>query len=154
MKVKALNNSLKLIVVFFCFTYIGNCFSLPNNYSSQPFSGNNVSNKPMTNAKESSSFFSDLEKQIAAKIALDIRYYCTDSANSKKGTCLQPVTKLPVALAEMITKSGIGSVVLFAENLVSTKQVIQLTHDLQKAAVQSDSGLPLIISIDQEGGGL
>lgn len=152
MTVKLLNNSFKFIVVFFLFSYANNSFSLPNNYYSQPLSSNTVSNKPMTNAKESSSYFSDLEKQIAAKIALDIRYYCTDSANSKKGTCLQPVTKLPVALAEMITKTGIGSVVLFAENLVSTKQVIQLTHDLQKAAVQSESGLPLIISIDQEGG--
>ncbi len=106
----------------------------------------------MTDHTKSPIHFSDFENQIAAKMALDIRYFCPESAIVQRGQCLKAVTKLPAALADVITKTGIGSVVLFAENLASTKQVIQLTSDLQKAAVQSKSGQPLIISIDQEGG--
>jgi len=106
----------------------------------------------MTEHTESPKRFSNFERQIAAKMALDIRYFCDENSIAKTGQCLRPVTELPTALAEMITKTAIGSVVLFAENLESTKQVIQLTRDLQQAATESKSGQPLIISIDQEGG--
>ena len=106
----------------------------------------------MTEQTKVPSQFSALEKQIAAKMALDIRYFCVEMSSEPTERCLQPVTKLPIALANMITTTGIGSVVLFAENLTATEQIIQLTHDLQQAALQSYSGQPLIISIDQEGG--
>ncbi|WP_168427261.1 glycoside hydrolase family 3 N-terminal domain-containing protein [Candidatus Colwellia aromaticivorans] len=109
----------------------------------------------MTKAFKSTTQLSDFERLVATKMALDIRYFCSsNSSNKPEATeqCLKPVTKLPQALADMVTVSGIGSVVLFTENLATTKQIIQLTHDLQKAAVQSPSGQPLIISIDQEGG--
>ncbi len=103
----------------------------------------------MTEQKTPSIQLSAFERQIAAKMALDIRYFC---AHNTEEHCLEPVTKLPTALANMISHSGIGSIVLFAENLVSSKQVIQLTHDLQQAALNAKSKQPLIISIDQEGG--
>ena len=160
-----------VFIFSFCFSFLSVCYALPNyllshapsthlpksnllksNLLKKNLLKKSVPNNPMTEHIESPSFFSDFEKQVAAKIALDIRYFCPDSAIAQTGHCLQPVTKLPTVLAEMITKTGIGSVVLFAENLVSTKQIIQLTHDLQKAAVQSTSAQPLIISIDQEGG--
>jgi beta-N-acetylhexosaminidase len=112
----------------------------------------NVVKNTMTENTVSPIILSEFEKQIATKMALDIRYFCTESTLAKTGNCLQPVTALPIELAEVITKTGIGSVVLFAENLESTKQVIQLTHDLQAAALLSESGKPLIISVDQEGG--
>ena len=102
-----------------------------------------------------STTFSDFERLVAAKMALDIRYFCSEATSSKaesKGQCLQPVTKLPQALSDMVTQSGIGSVVLFAENLETTEQIVHLTHDLQQAAVKSQSGQRLIISVDQEGG--
>jgi len=120
--------------------------------ASYALSSNDVLNNSMINIPTKSSHFSNLEKKIAAKMALDIRYFCADKPINKTGNCLEPVTKLPAALANMITTTGIGSVVLFAENLATTAQVIQLTHDLQKSALASDSGQPLIISIDQEGG--
>ena len=116
---------------------------------------NAVANKFMTESTPSQNLFSDLERQVAAKMALDIRYFCSHRSNEiekQHKHCLTPVTKLPEALAEMITTTGIGSVVLFAENLNSTTQIIQLTHDLQQAAIKSASQQPLIISIDQEGG--
>lgn len=151
------------------FLTLGACYALPNYVSDKNLSNKSVSDKnvaknklnpTMTAEINSLTQLSDFEKVVATKMALDLRYFCPESesttlestSSKKNEQCLQPVTKLPQALADMVTVSGIGSVVLFAENLESTKQIIQLTHDLQRAAVQSKTGQPLIISIDQEGG--
>ena len=158
------NNFIKNILLgmtlLFFSTYlvtVSTCYGLPSNQSSNSPSNipSNTPSKLMTKNNNRAKQFSDLERQIATKMALDVRYFCPEMVtNTTKPVphCLQPVTQLPDALAEMITISGIGSVVLFAENLVSTKQIIQLTHDLQQAALKSMSGQPLIISVDQEGG--
>jgi beta-N-acetylhexosaminidase len=146
MTVNFLNNRKLFAVVFFtsllsaCFA---NAIGLPSN--NEPYNS-------MKKNVESQVTFSDFERQVAAKMALDIRYFCSEKDIAQTGNCLQPVIKLPTVLADLVTKTGIGSVVLFAENLASTKQIIQLTQDLQKAAAQSKSGQSLIISIDQEGG--
>lgn len=95
--------------------------------------------------------FTDFERKIAQKMALDIRYFCNETPTKGK-SCQLAVTTLPRALAELVEETDIGSVVLFAENLISNAQVIQLTTDLQRAALKSKSAKPLIISIDQEGG--
>jgi len=150
-----LNSSRILAVVFYFLISI--CYALPSNSPSNYLPSNylpneSVANNPMTESTETTRRFSDLERQVAAKMALDIRYFCAEKNDAQVGHCLQPVTELPEALANMIAKTGIGSVVLFAENLESTKQIIQLTDDLQQAAVKSKSRQPLIISIDQEGG--
>jgi len=131
----------------------------------------NVPNNVMTEETKSLRQLTNFERLVATKMALDIRYFCVEAPSPEPESlkpeltkpeltkqlvpsqaCLQPVTKLPQALADMVTVTGLGSVVLFAENLVTTEQIIQLTHDLQQAAVRSPSGQPLIISIDQEGG--
>ena len=112
----------------------------------------NIANTVMSEKITTESQFSAMEKQIAAKMAIDIRYFCADAASQAASSCLTPVTELPKVLADMITATGIGSVVLFAENLSSTAQIVKLTDDLQRAALQSESEQPLIISIDQEGG--
>ena len=121
-----------------------------------------------------------IEQQLAQKIMLDLRYYCpdmtadADTENSNKNTlegyttekkqqeksavgysstkCLTPLTQLPIELAELITSTSLGGVILFADNLVNSAQIIQLTSALQNAALSSDTGLPLFISVDQEGG--
>jgi beta-N-acetylhexosaminidase len=129
-----------------CFFALSTCYAMPNKNSSNNF---------MTKTFKSTPQFSEFEKLIATKMALDIRYFCLDNSPmtaQSNNPCLQPVIKLPQVLADMISVSGIGSVVLFAENLDTTKQIIQLTHDLQQAAKKSSSAQPLIISIDQEGG--
>ncbi|MGL1957024.1 MAG: glycoside hydrolase family 3 protein [Colwellia sp.] len=95
--------------------------------------------------------FSDFEHKIAQKMALDIRYFCQQAPEDEK-ICRQPVTQLPIELADMITATSIGSIVLFAENLESSEQILHLTRDLQQASLQSTIGKPLIISVDQEGG--
>lgn len=151
-------------VVFYFFTI---CFFLliaRDALANEKFSNSKEFNKShsnnfMSKAFQSTKQLTDLERLVATKMALDIRYFCDNTGQSKlkknavsAKQCLQPVTKLPQVLSDMVAGTGIGSVVLFAENLVTTKQIIQLTHDLQQAAAQSLSGQPLIISIDQEGG--
>lgn len=140
-------NSKNIFFAIFSFIISNTCYALSDNLSR-----NDLSNTLMKKQNEKPEYFSDFEKQIAAKLALDIRYFCQKGTGSDKRNCLKPVTELPQALASMITETGIGSVVLFAENLESNEQVIKLTDALQQAAVKSYSKQPLIISIDQEGG--
>jgi len=121
--------------------------------------------------KEAQLIFTDFERKIAQKMALDIRYFCDESYTEdlnqdlhknvpqssykslfKDRSNQKSVTKLPLILAKLIQDTDIGGIVLFAENLVSTDQIIRLTTDLQNAALASKSAKPLIISIDQEGG--
>ena len=45
----------------------------------------------------------------------------------------------------------IGNVILFARNVKSPEQVFKLNQNLQKLAMK-EIGIPLFISIDQEGG--
>lgn len=148
--------SISLYIFTIYFFTLSHCYALPNNpVFNKRVSNQNVMNKAMTKEIQSTIKLSDFERLVAAKMALDIRYFCSEATSSKaesKGHCLHPVTKLPPALADMVTQSGIGSVVLFAENLETTEQIVHLTHDLQQAAVKSPSGQRLIISVDQEGG--
>ncbi|HEY8569690.1 MAG TPA: glycoside hydrolase family 3 N-terminal domain-containing protein [Microbulbifer sp.] len=99
----------------------------------------------------------DLRQKIAQKLMLDIRYYCPDMRRPTPGDagnlhCNQPVTELPGALAEMIRRNDIGGIILFADNLEDSAQIVRLNRQLQAAAQQSASGLPLLIGVDQEGG--
>jgi beta-N-acetylhexosaminidase len=127
-------------------------YALPSNLSINETLNHSMTENTQSSLSLSTVELSDFEKQIAAKMALDIRYFCSKKLRDKTDNCIQPVTELPNALASMITETGLGSVVLFAENLESTPQIIQLTRDLQTAALKSNSAKPLIISIDQEGG--
>jgi beta-N-acetylhexosaminidase len=117
----------------------------------------NMTYKPTSTHKpDNTSAFTLFEQKIAEKISLDIRYFCSD-INSKPSVptskyCRQPVTELPEELAQMISSTNIGGIVLFAENVQEIAQVVKLTHDIQQASIKSVQGKPLIISIDQEGG--
>lgn len=62
------------------------------------------------------------------------------------------MTVLDPEVAEIMAEYQFGSIILFAENLAgTTEQALQLTKDMQAAAMGSD-GLPLLIATDQEGG--
>ncbi|PHR83499.1 MAG: beta-hexosaminidase [Colwellia sp.] len=170
MTVSLIKGSHFLFVSFYLstlfFLTLSTCYALPTKEVSKNVSNEHVLNNVMTEKTKSLRQLSDFERLVATKMALDIRYFCPEASPTKSEStkpeytkqsgatepCLQPVTKLPQVLAEMVTVTGLGSVVLFAENLITTEQIIQLTYDLQQAAVQSPSGQPLIISIDQEGG--
>ena len=90
-----------------------------------------------------------LEQQLGQKLMLDFRYYCEQDSQQK---CRNAVTELPTALAKVITKHNIGGVILFAENIENTAQIVKLNNAMQQAATKSSLGAPLFISIDQEGG--
>lgn len=112
--------------------------------------------KPSKTSLYAKVIFTEFEQQIAQRMSLDIRYYCAD-INGKASVptskhCRQAVTELPPALAQLISSTNIGGIVLFAENVQEIAQVVKLTYDIQQAAVKSAQGKPLIISMDQEGG--
>lgn len=112
--------------------------------------------KNMSNTPTSTPILTAFEQQIAEKMSLDIRYFCADIAGKSSVPtskhCRKAVTKLPDELAQLITSSNVGGIVLFAENVQEITQVVNLTHDIQQAAIKSIQGKPLIISMDQEGG--
>lgn len=91
-----------------------------------------------------------VKQMLGQKLMLDLRYYCAELP--VQGQCRTPMTQLPPELAALIRDYDIGGVILFAENLHSIEQIVQLNHDLQQAAAESALKLPLFISIDQEGG--
>ncbi|NGZ03830.1 MAG: beta-N-acetylhexosaminidase, partial [Nitrospira sp. WS238] len=51
-------------------------------------------------------------------------------------------------LASFITEYKPGGIILFARNLESAAQIVDLTNELQRCSPH----VPLLISIDQEGG--
>ena len=113
-------------------------------------------NKPSKTSLSAKVAFTEFEQQITQRMSLDIRYYCAD-INGKASVptskhCRQAVTELPQALAQLISSTSVGGIVLFAENVQEIAQVVKLTSDIQQAAVKSVQGKQLIISMDQEGG--
>src|SRR5213593_1326802 len=52
----------------------------------------------------------------------------------------------------MIHDYGAGSVILFARNVASPEQVAELVRELQTEARAAGHDLPLLVSVDQEGG--
>ena len=55
----------------------------------------------------------------------------------------------------MIEDYHVGGVILYDRNMVDPKQVTQLTNDLQGLAEKSsEQDIPLMISVDQEGGSI
>ena len=90
-----------------------------------------------------------LKQQLGQKLMLDLRYFCHQGSSQR---CRTPLTELPDELAKAISRYDIGGVILFSENIQNIEQIISLNQQLQQAASASKSGLPLFISIDQEGG--
>lgn len=61
-------------------------------------------------------------------------------------------TEVPGQYLELIERQGLGGLILFTRNVESARQTRALTAAAQAAARRSRQGLPLAISIDQEGG--
>lgn len=91
-----------------------------------------------------------VRQMLGQKLMLDLRYYCPEPTAA--GKCRTPLTSLPAELAKLISQYDIGGVILFAENLQDSQQIIGLNRQLQQAAARSTLKQPLFISIDQEGG--
>ena len=52
----------------------------------------------------------------------------------------------------MITDYKVGGVIFYDRNMESPEQVARLTNDLQDLALENDKEIPIMFSIDQEGG--
>jgi beta-N-acetylhexosaminidase len=90
-----------------------------------------------------------LNQSIAQKLMIDLRYFCVDEPSTKN--CQKPLTELLPPLVDMIADTGIGGIILFAENLQDIRQILTLNYALQQAA-KAAGHPPLFIAIDQEGG--
>ncbi|WP_156520748.1 glycoside hydrolase family 3 protein [Oceanobacillus sp. Castelsardo] len=55
-------------------------------------------------------------------------------------------------IKKMIETYHVGGIILYDRNMTNPKQVKTLNQDLQTLARDSSNGIPLIISVDQEGG--
>lgn len=85
---------------------------------------------------------SDREK-IGQLMMFDFRYWKSDV-----GYDFYPVTKLPSEVINFIKEYAVGSVILFRENCIDSRQIYQLNKSIQLAR----SRIPLFIAVDQEGG--
>ncbi|WP_234978359.1 beta-N-acetylhexosaminidase [Bacillus tuaregi] len=57
-------------------------------------------------------------------------------------------------ITEMITDYNVGGVIYYDRNMKTPRQVAELSNDLQELASQTQHKLPLMLSIDQEGGAI
>ena len=62
------------------------------------------------------------------------------------------VTTLNSEIKNSIQKHGFGGVILFADNCEGASQTAKLVYEMQRAAKNSPTHLPMLIGIDQEGG--
>jgi beta-N-acetylhexosaminidase len=91
-----------------------------------------------------------LREKLAQKLILDVRFFCEQETDQEE--CRKPVAQLPPQLSQLISKNGIGGVIMFYENFQSIEQSVDLIADLQEAAYRHRNAIPLFVSIDHEGG--
>ena len=88
-----------------------------------------------------------IEQKIEQMIMITFRPW-TESGEAVSVTSLNAVQK------KLIEEHNFNGVCLFADNIRSTAQTISLTSEIQQAAMNSDIGIPMLISADQEGGSI
>lgn len=91
-----------------------------------------------------------IDQKIGQMIMPDFRMWQAEGEDAQSD-----MTVLNDEVAEIIDKYDFGGVILFAENVKETEQTLKLTNDLQDAAIANEAGngdIPLLITIDQEGG--
>lgn len=91
-----------------------------------------------------------LEQKIAQKLAVDLRYFCSEPLTTGE-KCRTPVTEMPPALGDIIADTQVGGIILFAENFSTPETTLRLVNDLQAASART-SKYPLLVATDQEGG--
>ena len=60
--------------------------------------------------------------------------------------------QVPEGMQELVREMNLGGAIYFSRNVQSPEQLADLSQQLQNLAKESSTGLPLFISIDQEGG--
>ena len=89
-----------------------------------------------------------LEEKLGQMIMPDFRMWQEDGTKEPSD-----LTEINSEVAEVIDKYDLGGVILFAENVKEISQTTTLILDLQEVAINDkDGNLPLLITLDQEGG--
>lgn len=89
-----------------------------------------------------------LEEKIGQMLMVDFRQWKQENESS-----VQDFTEMNNEVANIIDEFDLGGVILFAQNVKTTEQTAKLTHELQQVAINDEDGnLPLLTTIDQEGG--
>ncbi|HFI0272889.1 TPA: glycoside hydrolase family 3 N-terminal domain-containing protein [Streptococcus suis] len=89
-------------------------------------------------------------QKITQMLMPDFRKWQTEGSEA-----VSDLTVVNEEIAEAIDGYDFGGVILFAENVKETEQTLNLTQDMQAAAVGNkaqNGNIPLLIAIDQEGG--
>ncbi|SDX47318.1 beta-N-acetylhexosaminidase [Marininema mesophilum] len=63
-----------------------------------------------------------------------------------------PAYEMNQQAKRLISQKYVGGIILFDRNVGTPRQVGELSNQLQRTAQTSSSGIPLLISVDQEGG--
>lgn len=84
-----------------------------------------------------------MDEKIGQMMMFDFRYFDKNEEGVE-----QAVTQINPSIQKIVHDYHLGSVILFRENLITTKQSVNLINQLQA----SRSNLPLFITVDQEGG--
>ncbi len=104
-------------------------------------------NKPDETVIESVLAGMDTKQKITQMLMPNVRYWGED--DDKEG-----ITVLNDELTQMFKKYSFGGVVLFAQNCENAAQTKAFTSSLQQANAEGSAKTKLLISIDQEGGGV
>ena len=83
-------------------------------------------------------------EKLGQMLMIDMRLWSPGGANARQHV----ITKMVKEHGRLIRQYSLGAVILFRENLVDSKQIINLVDDLQNQSPR----LPLFIGVDQEGG--
>ncbi|MEE6131584.1 glycoside hydrolase family 3 protein [Priestia sp. GS2] len=107
-----------------------------------PFKAPLVSAKEVSDAKRIVSEMT-LEEKVGQMLMPDFRNWKKQGEKTAVG-----FTEMNDEVGSIIKKYHLGGVILFAENVVDTEQTVRLVNGLQNAS----EDIPLLITIDQEGG--
>ncbi|WP_195986449.1 glycoside hydrolase family 3 N-terminal domain-containing protein [Clostridium sp. D53t1_180928_C8] len=89
-----------------------------------------------------------IEQKIGQMLMPDFRQWKMDGEDA-----VSDFTTMNSEVAQIIDDFDLGGVILFAQNVKTTEQTTKLTHDLQQVIENDESNdLPLLITVDQEGG--
>ena len=68
------------------------------------------------------------------------------------GNNTHTATEINQDYADLIRKYDFGGIILFSGNIAETAQTVTMIHDIQETSLGSDTGIPMFICVDQEGG--
>ena len=94
-----------------------------------------------------------LEEKVSQMIVPSLRYSYYEKTvddNGNEKLIREPLEELDERYAALLEKYKFGGIILFAENLGSSEKSFELIRDIKQT--HGEEGIPLFISVDQEGG--